>query len=210
MSRGLVFLELCSKSLGLRPKTLATSWRPGWRIPKSEDAYSGCCLPPCPGIFGQFFTRWLLKPLPTMYSYWTLSSNFCVFLQQWYLMCRQRDREQLDAMLGDLLQAAYRILTASRRWAASVKKSFFVLFVVLFPIKLFSFDLISSYVWLWLFYFIFIKWDESMFQGIYRDFSYIHYLLLPSWTFFFEHGQALKKKMHRSNSFCCHNTKIWK
>jgi hypothetical protein len=32
--------------------------------------------------------------------------NFLAFLQQWYPLCRQRDKERLDNMLEDLLMAA--------------------------------------------------------------------------------------------------------
>jgi hypothetical protein len=32
--------------------------------------------------------------------------KFLAFLQQWYPLCRQRDKERLDIMLEDLLMAA--------------------------------------------------------------------------------------------------------
>ena len=39
--------------------------------------------------------------------------SFLALLQQWYPLCRQRDRERLDGMLEDLLAAARRLSTSS-------------------------------------------------------------------------------------------------
>jgi hypothetical protein len=39
--------------------------------------------------------------------------KFLAFLQQWYPLCRQRDRDRLDGMLEDLLAAARRLSTPS-------------------------------------------------------------------------------------------------
>jgi hypothetical protein len=41
--------------------------------------------------------------------------NFLAFLQQWYPLYRQRDRERLDNMLEDLLLAARQLSTQSSR-----------------------------------------------------------------------------------------------
>jgi hypothetical protein len=44
--------------------------------------------------------------------------KFLAFLQQWYQLCRQWDRERLDGMLEDLLVAAHHLPTKSSRWVA--------------------------------------------------------------------------------------------
>jgi hypothetical protein len=41
--------------------------------------------------------------------------KFLAFLQQWYPLCRQRDRERLDSVLEDLLLAARQLSTQSSR-----------------------------------------------------------------------------------------------
>jgi hypothetical protein len=44
--------------------------------------------------------------------------KFLAFLQQWYPLCRQRDRERLDSMLEDLLLVAHQLSTQSSRCVA--------------------------------------------------------------------------------------------
>jgi hypothetical protein len=41
--------------------------------------------------------------------------KFLAYLQQWYPLCRQYDRERLDAILRHLLEAARRLPAPSRR-----------------------------------------------------------------------------------------------